>query len=93
LFLLSHRLLDRLEAAPLPVVLNVSGPGAPKPEIRSEDPGFHRGYSAMEAQFQAGRANDLLGLSFAAEHPDAQTRYVLVNPGSVASSFAGGVRP
>jgi NAD(P)-dependent dehydrogenase (short-subunit alcohol dehydrogenase family) len=92
-FLLSHRLLDRLEAAPAPVVLNVSGPGAPKPEISWEDPGFRRGYSGMEAQFRAGRANDLLGLSFAAEHPDAQTRYVLVNPGSVASSFAGEFDP
>ncbi|MFB9660162.1 SDR family NAD(P)-dependent oxidoreductase [Glycomyces mayteni] len=92
-FQLSHGLLDRLEAAPAPVVLNVSGPGAPKPEIRWDDPGFHRGYSGMEAQFHAGRANDLLGLSFAAEHPDARTRYVLVNPGSIASSFAGEFDP
>lgn len=92
-FLLSHQLLNRLESAPAPVVLNVSGPGAPKPEIRWEDPGFRRGYSGMEAQFHAGRANDLLGLSFVAEHPDTQTRYVLVNPGSVASSFAGEFDP
>lgn len=92
-FLLSHQLLDRLEAAPAPVVLNVSGPGAPKPEIRWADPGFSRGYSGVEAQFHAGRANDLLGLSFASEHPDARTRYILANPGSVASSFAGEFDP
>lgn len=92
-FLLSHRLLPHLEAAPAPVVLNVSGPGAPKPEIRWEDLGFRHGYSGMEAQFHAGRANDLLGLAFTAEHPEARTRYVLVNPGSVASSFAGEFDP
>lgn len=92
-FQLSHRLLDRLEAAPAPVVLNVSGPGAPKPEIRWEDLGLRRHYSGTEAQFLAGRANDLLGLSFAAEHPHARTRYTLVNPGSVATSFAGEYEP
>ncbi|GAA4902834.1 hypothetical protein GCM10023223_19000 [Stackebrandtia albiflava] len=92
-FTLSHELLDRLEAAPAPVVLNVSGPGAPKPEIRWDDLGFCRGYSGVEAQFHAGRANDLLGLAFATEHPDARTKYILVNPGSVASSFAGEFDP
>ncbi|WP_344842921.1 hypothetical protein [Nonomuraea dietziae] len=35
----------------------------------------------MAAQMQAGRADDLLGVAFAAEHPAARTRYVLVNPG------------
>ncbi|WP_112133239.1 SDR family NAD(P)-dependent oxidoreductase [Glycomyces dulcitolivorans] len=92
-FQLSHGLLDRLEAAAAPVVLNVSGPGAAKPEIRWGDLGFRRGYSGMEAQFHAGRANDLLGLGFAAEHPKARTRYVMVNPGGVASSFAGEYDP
>ncbi|WP_335987563.1 SDR family NAD(P)-dependent oxidoreductase [Glycomyces sp. MUSA5-2] len=92
-FQLSHGLLDALEAAPAPVVVNVSGPGAPKPEIRWDDLAFRRGYSGMEAQFHAGRANDLLGLAFAAEHPAARTRYTLVNPGGVASSFAGEYDP
>jgi NAD(P)-dependent dehydrogenase (short-subunit alcohol dehydrogenase family) len=92
-FLLSHRLFEQLEAAPAPVVLNVSGPGTPKPEIRWEDPGLRRGYSGVDAQFHAGRANDLLALGFAAEHPGARTRYVMANPGGVASSFAGEFDP
>lgn len=90
---LSHGLLGLLERADAPLIVNVSGPGSRKPEIRWGDPGFTRGYSGVEAQFHAGRANDLLGLSFAATHPGIRTRYVLVHPGLVATSFAGDYDP
>lgn len=88
-FILGRRLLERLERAAAPVVVNISGPGSAKPEIHWEDPGLRRGYSGPAAQAQAGRANDLLGLAFIAERPHARTRYTLLNPGSVATSFAG----
>ncbi|WP_035736692.1 SDR family NAD(P)-dependent oxidoreductase [Glycomyces arizonensis] len=92
-FVLGRSLLDRLERAAAPVVVNISGPGLAKPEIHWDDPGLRRGYSGPAAQMQAGRANDLLGLAFAAEHPHVRTRYVLLNPGPVATSFAGEYDP
>ncbi|WP_454855578.1 SDR family NAD(P)-dependent oxidoreductase [Promicromonospora soli] len=88
-FLLSHGLTPVLERAPRPVIVNVSGPGMPKPEIHWSDPGLTRHYDGVTAQMQAGRANDLLGVAFAAEHGTGPVRYVLVNPGAVATSFSG----
>lgn len=86
-YLLSHGLADSLKRAEKPVIVNVSGPGVPKPEIHWHDIGLTRGYDGITAQTQAGRANDLLGPAFAAEHPSIP--YVLVNPGAVATSFSG----
>jgi NAD(P)-dependent dehydrogenase (short-subunit alcohol dehydrogenase family) len=86
-FLLGHGLAPALARARKPVVVNVSGPGAPKPEIHWDDPGLTRGYDGVTAQLQAGRANDLLGVAFAAEH--SAIPYVLLNPGAVSTSFSG----
>jgi NAD(P)-dependent dehydrogenase (short-subunit alcohol dehydrogenase family) len=91
--LLGRGLLGLLEQAPQPVVLNVSGPGLPKPEIKWDDPSLRIGYSGPAAQMQAGRANDLLGIGFPTAHPEARTRYALLNPGPVATSFAGEYDP
>lgn len=91
--LLGSGLLGLLEQAPHPVVLNVAGAGLPKPEIDWEDPSLRTGYSGPAAQMQAGRANDLLGIGFPAAYPQARTRYALVNPGPVATSFAGDYDP
>ncbi|SHF17459.1 SDR family NAD(P)-dependent oxidoreductase [Streptoalloteichus hindustanus] len=88
-FLFGHGLVEPLRKAAAPVIVNVSGPGMPKPEIRWADPGLRRGYDGVTAQTQAGRANDLLGVAFAAEHAPGPIRYVLVNPGGVATSFSG----
>jgi NAD(P)-dependent dehydrogenase (short-subunit alcohol dehydrogenase family) len=88
-FLLSHGLAGSLERAGNPVIVNVSGPGVPKPEIRWHDPGLKQGYDGVKAQLQAGRANDLLGVAFAAEYGAGPIRYILLNPGGVATSFSG----
>lgn len=88
-FLLSHGLAESLERADRPVVMNVSGPGVPMGEIHWDDPGLERGYSGVAAQMQGGRANDLLGVAFAARHAAGRIRYVLLNPGSVSTSFSG----
>jgi NAD(P)-dependent dehydrogenase (short-subunit alcohol dehydrogenase family) len=84
-YLLSHGLLESLERAPDPLIINVSGPGASKPEIQWEDPNFVRNYSGVTAQMHAGRANDLLGMAFTAP----RTKYVLLHPGLVATGFSG----
>ncbi|MBB5937766.1 SDR family NAD(P)-dependent oxidoreductase [Streptomyces zagrosensis] len=88
-FLLSHGLRTLLEKADAPVIVNVSGPGMAKGEIRWDDFGFQHGYHGAAAQLHAGVANDLLGVAFAATYPATRTRYVLVHPGGVATSFSG----
>ncbi|WP_129789873.1 SDR family NAD(P)-dependent oxidoreductase [Promicromonospora panici] len=86
-FLLSHGLADSLKRSQKPVIINVSGPGVPKPEIHWDDLGLARRYDGVTAQLQAGRANDLLGAAYASRHSGIP--YVLVNPGAVATSFSG----
>lgn len=88
-FLLSHG-LDQPR-----VIVNVSGPapGVPIGRIHWNDLMLKRGYDGVTAQMQAGRANDLLGVAFPTRHADDPTRYVLINPGPVSTSFAGEYDP
>ncbi|MFC8830201.1 SDR family NAD(P)-dependent oxidoreductase [Streptomyces sp. NPDC057137] len=89
-YLLSHGLTDSDGAGPR-VIVNVSGPGVPAGHIHWDDLMLRRTYTGMEAQFQAGRANDLLGVAYAARHAadGVRTRYVLINPGGVSTGFCG----
>ena len=86
-FLLSHGLSGLLEKAERPVVMNVAGPGADLSLIRWDDLGLTRGYDGGAALGQAGKLNDLLGVSFAGR--SARARYVLFHPGTVATGFSG----
>lgn len=92
-YLLSHGLTEALEQSKAPVIVNVAGPGIQKPGIRWTDLQSRQGYSGITAQMQAGTANDLLGVDYAAKRGDRRTSYVLVNPGSTATSFAGAYDP
>ncbi|GGX29210.1 SDR family NAD(P)-dependent oxidoreductase [Streptomyces lomondensis] len=87
-FLLSHGLADLLEAADAPVILNVAGPGG-QGSIHWEDLQLTREYDGQRALMQGGRLNDLLGVDFADRRPDTKVRYVLLNPGTVNTSFSG----
>ncbi|MFC4012294.1 SDR family NAD(P)-dependent oxidoreductase [Nonomuraea purpurea] len=69
------------------LIVNVSGPGQPDGRVHWDDLMLERRYDGMTAQFQAGKANDLLGVAFAARR--SRTRYVLLHPGSVSTSVAG----
>ncbi|MGG2461070.1 SDR family NAD(P)-dependent oxidoreductase [Streptomyces sp. RGM 3693] len=91
-FLLSHGLVEPLEAAGRPVILNVAGPGGAG-EIAWGDLQLARAYDGLRALAQGGRLNDLLGVGFADAWPTARTRYVLVNPGTVNTSFSGQYTP
>ncbi|MFD2765931.1 SDR family NAD(P)-dependent oxidoreductase [Micromonospora eburnea] len=82
-FLLSHGLTDPQ------VIVNVSGPGLPMDAIHWNDLMLEHGYNGVAAQMQAGKANDLLGVAYATQHRVSRTRYVLINPGGVSTSFAG----
>ncbi|MGW3495527.1 SDR family NAD(P)-dependent oxidoreductase [Streptomyces sp. NPDC001020] len=88
-FLLSHG-LDRPR-----VIVNVSGPapGVPVGRIHWNDVMLEHCYDGVAAQMQAGRANNLLGVAFAARNAASPTRYVLINPGPVSTSFAGEYDP
>jgi len=92
-FLLGHGLADAMERAQQPVVVNVAGPGPNPTDIHWDDLGLARNYDGVTALMQGGRLNDLLGAAFPAVHPESRIRYVLVNPGSTATSFAGEYDP
>ncbi|WP_086825205.1 TIGR03618 family F420-dependent PPOX class oxidoreductase [Allokutzneria sp. NRRL B-24872] len=88
-FLLSYELTELLHAADDPVILNVAGPG-PNPEhVRWDDLGLESGYDGITAMFHSGLLNDLLGEGFALNRPSEKIHYVLVNPGTVNTSFSG----
>ncbi|WP_040405477.1 TIGR03618 family F420-dependent PPOX class oxidoreductase [Amycolatopsis nigrescens] len=92
-FVLSYGLTGLLDAADRPVILNVCGPGPNPGEIRWHDLGREHGYHGLDAQFQGGLLNDLLGIGFARNRPSAKARYVLFNPGMVNTSFSGQYDP
>jgi len=91
-YVLSHELADLLEAARTPVVLNVAGPGG-EGEIHWEDLQLAREYDGRRALMQGGRLNDLLGVAFADSRPRTRVRYVLLDPGTVSTSFSGEYTP
>jgi NAD(P)-dependent dehydrogenase (short-subunit alcohol dehydrogenase family) len=90
-YLLGHLLKPQLDAAPDPVIINVAGVGTKAGGINWEDPQMRERYSMIRAQLQAGRANDLLGVSFAAQGHRA--RYVLYHPGFTRSGLDGHENP
>ncbi|UED84387.1 SDR family NAD(P)-dependent oxidoreductase [Streptomyces profundus] len=79
-YLLGHGLRDVLAAAPEPMIVNVSAPGMKAGRVHWDDLQLTRGYRTVRAQAQSGRANDLLGVDFAAR-PSSPARYVLYHPG------------
>nr|WP_147917518.1 SDR family NAD(P)-dependent oxidoreductase [Ruania zhangjianzhongii] len=83
-YLLSHELAPLLRRSRTPVIINVAGVGTSKGKIHWDDLQLERGYSAITAQLQAGRANDLLGVAYAAR-TDSPARYVLYHPGFTKS--------
>jgi NAD(P)-dependent dehydrogenase (short-subunit alcohol dehydrogenase family) len=72
-FLLAHGLSDRLG-----MVVAFAAPGMKLGKIFWADPQLTRGYTALRAQLQAGRMNDLLGVAFAEE---TGVPFVLYHPG------------
>jgi hypothetical protein len=58
------------------MVVAFSAPGITAGRVYWDDPQLERGYSAMRAQMQAGRMNDLLGVVVGERTP-----YVLFHPG------------
>ncbi|MBD3009004.1 SDR family NAD(P)-dependent oxidoreductase [Streptomyces sp. 5-10] len=86
-YVLSHGLRKALESAPQPVIMNVGTPGVRLGRIHWDDLQLARRYSGFKATLQSFRANDLLGVAFAALHADTRIRYVGYNPGVVSTGM------
>ncbi len=82
-YVLGHELAPLLRRSRGPVIVNVAGVGMTKGAIHWDDLQLERKYGAIAAQLQAGRANDLLGVAYAAGQGPA--RYVLYHPGFTRS--------
>ncbi|MCT9082997.1 SDR family NAD(P)-dependent oxidoreductase [Streptomyces fulvoviolaceus] len=91
-YLLGHLLRPQLDAAPAPLIVNIAGVGNAAGSIAWDDPQLTHRYGAIRAQLQAGRANDLLGVSFA-NQPAGKARYVLYHPGFTRSGADGHPSP
>ncbi|WP_405484485.1 SDR family NAD(P)-dependent oxidoreductase [Nocardia sp. NBC_00511] len=89
-YLLSHRLTPLLRRAERPVIVNIGGVGVRKGAIDWTDPQLADGYSAVRAQLQAGRANDLLGVAYA---ESGGVPYVLYHPGFTRSGDLSQLKP
>lgn len=83
-YLLGHELSPLLRQSRTPVIVNVAGVGMTTGAIQWDDLQLERKYSTITAQLQAGRANDLLGVAYAAQR-DNPVRYVLYHPGFTKS--------
>jgi NAD(P)-dependent dehydrogenase (short-subunit alcohol dehydrogenase family) len=93
-FLLGEGLVTALERSARPVIMNVAGPGTPAGHVHWDDLGLAAEYDGVAALMQGGKLNDLLGVAFAGRHGrHGRTRYVLFNPGTTATSFAGSYDP
>jgi PPOX class probable F420-dependent enzyme len=92
-YVASYEMTDLLDAAADPIIVNVAGPGAPTGEIRWHDLEFEHDYDGMTALMHGGPLNDLLGVGYAADPPSRKVRYVLLNPGTVSTSFSGEYDP
>ncbi|MGI5221700.1 SDR family NAD(P)-dependent oxidoreductase [Nocardia sp. CA-290969] len=91
-YLLSYGLAPLLERSAQPVIVNIAGVGTRKGAVNWDDPHLTRGYSVVRAQLQAGRANDLLGVSFAARF-GGKIGYVLYHPGFTRSGDLSPLNP
>ncbi|GIG90857.1 SDR family NAD(P)-dependent oxidoreductase [Plantactinospora endophytica] len=79
-FLLPELLREPLARADRPVILNLCGTGGRAGRINWDDLQLRHRYGGFRATMQGARANDLLGVSFAARHAGSGIRYVLYNP-------------
>ncbi|MBW4718623.1 SDR family NAD(P)-dependent oxidoreductase [Saccharothrix obliqua] len=90
-YVIGYGLVDQLDRAANPVVVNVAGPGVVKEGVRWDDLQLERDYDGWASMEHGGRLSDLLGVSFAGQGHRA--RYVLLFPGGISTEFAGEFDP
>ncbi|HEX6358316.1 SDR family NAD(P)-dependent oxidoreductase [Actinophytocola sp.] len=87
--LLAAGLLPALAAAPRPVVLDATVPGAPKDAVRWDDLQLSRDFGWKVANLQSRRLGELSAQRLVTRPEAGALRYVLVNPGFVRTSHQG----
>ena len=87
-YVIGHGLVEALERAAAPVIMNIAGPGGLPGKIEWDDLQLRAGHRGMRAAMQSSRCIDLLGIAFPQRHPGARTRYVLYNPLAVRTAMA-----
>ncbi|MET1073195.1 MAG: SDR family NAD(P)-dependent oxidoreductase [Umezawaea sp.] len=83
--LLATRLRPSLLAAPAPIVLDTTVPGAPADAVRWDDMQVEHGFTWKAANLHTRRLGLLSGLGIATDH----LRYALCNPGFVRTAHQG----
>ena len=91
-YLLSRRLSPLMDTSAAPVIISVAGVGNTAGAIHWDDLRLERRYSAIRAQLQAGRANDLLGVAFA-QQAAGKAAYVMYHPGFTRSGDVSMLNP
>lgn len=92
-YVMGYEMTDLLDAAEAPVIVNVAGPGGSVETVRWHDLEFEHDYDGMTTLMHGGPLNDLLGVGYADDPPSRRIRYVLLNPGTVSTSFSGEYDP
>lgn len=86
-FLLSYGLTPLLEQSNNSVIVSLGGTGVTQGRIHWNDLSLHRDYNILRATLQGGRANDLLGVGYAANHTLNKTHFILSNPGFTNTGY------
>lgn len=94
LYYLARRILGaglkpQLDAADRPVIVSLNGVGAVQGHIRWDDLMLERGYRAVAATAQGGRAAELLAVHHAYGEDPQRARYVLFHPGFTRTAATG----
>ncbi|TDO45679.1 short subunit dehydrogenase [Kribbella sp. VKM Ac-2527] len=79
-FILSYRLTGLLERGDTPIITSIGATGLTKGAVNWDDLQFTRNYGVVRATISSGRANDLLGVHYVANHPDGRTKYLQLRP-------------
>ncbi|MFD0205542.1 MULTISPECIES: SDR family NAD(P)-dependent oxidoreductase [Saccharothrix] len=88
-FVLSTGLAPLMRDSAAPVIVNLAVIGAGAKAMNWDDMQFTAKHRGGEVWAQTRRANELLGVGFAAQHGLGKIKYVLFNPVYVRTSFAG----
>lgn len=86
-FILSYGLTNLLEKSESPLIVSIGGTGMTKGKIHWEDLSLRNKYSLLTAILQGNRANDLLGVTYAENHKNGKTKFILDHPGYTNSGF------
>lgn len=81
-YVIGHGLVERLERAEAPAIVNIAGPGGLPGKVYWDDLQLRHAYKGMRASMQASRCNDLLGVAWPEHHRAFARGTCSTTPGS-----------